>query len=153
MALPAEFKPLADKSFDEDAARHLLSRAGFGGTPEQVRALAGLGLAKAVDVLVDYEKREYADPDAEAFDADILKPLTDDERQALAAARRRNDQETLQRFERERNRRQAADRDQFRELQKWWLRRMIQSPRPLEEKMTLFWHGHFANGYRTVDES
>ncbi len=26
----------------------------------------------------------------------------------------------------------------------WWLRRMIQTPHPLQEKMTLFWHGHFA---------
>ena len=26
----------------------------------------------------------------------------------------------------------------------WWLRRMIQTPQPLLEKMTLFWHNHFA---------
>ena len=26
----------------------------------------------------------------------------------------------------------------------WWLRRMIQTPHPLLEKMTLFWHSHFA---------
>jgi hypothetical protein len=26
----------------------------------------------------------------------------------------------------------------------WWLRRMIQTPHPLQEKMALFWHGHFA---------
>ena len=26
----------------------------------------------------------------------------------------------------------------------WWLRRMIQTPHPLLEKMTLFWHNHFA---------
>jgi len=25
----------------------------------------------------------------------------------------------------------------------WWLRRMIESPHPLLEKMTLFWHSHF----------
>jgi len=29
-------------------------------------------------------------------------------------------------------------------LQAWWLRRMIQTPHPLLEKMTLFWHSHFA---------
>lgn len=29
-------------------------------------------------------------------------------------------------------------------LRAWWLRRMIETPRPLVEKMTLFWHGHFA---------
>ena len=26
----------------------------------------------------------------------------------------------------------------------WWLDRMVRTPRPLEEKLTLFWHGHFA---------
>ena len=26
----------------------------------------------------------------------------------------------------------------------WWLDRMVQTQRPLEEKLTLFWHGHFA---------
>jgi hypothetical protein len=25
----------------------------------------------------------------------------------------------------------------------WWLRRMIETPHPLQEKMTLFWHSHF----------
>lgn len=29
-------------------------------------------------------------------------------------------------------------------LRAWWLRRMIQTPHPLLEKMTLFWHNHFA---------
>ena len=28
-------------------------------------------------------------------------------------------------------------------LRAWWLRRMIQTPHPLLEKMTLFWHDHF----------
>ncbi len=26
----------------------------------------------------------------------------------------------------------------------WWANRMVDSPRPLREKMALFWHGHFA---------
>ncbi|MBN2138586.1 MAG: DUF1800 domain-containing protein [Sedimentisphaerales bacterium] len=30
------------------------------------------------------------------------------------------------------------------DLRAWWVRRMIQTPHPLLEKMTLFWHGHFA---------
>ncbi|MEY2611463.1 MAG: hypothetical protein RL069_274, partial [Planctomycetota bacterium] len=31
-------------------------------------------------------------------------------------------------------------------LAAWWVHRMIHSPSPLIEKMTLFWHGHFATG-------
>src|SRR5262249_28155860 len=30
------------------------------------------------------------------------------------------------------------------DLQLWWIIRMIQTKRPFEEKMTLFWHNHFA---------
>ncbi len=26
----------------------------------------------------------------------------------------------------------------------WWAERMVASPQPLQEKMALFWHGHFA---------
>ena len=31
--------------------------------------------------------------------------------------------------------------------QSWWLRRMQTSPWPLEERMVLFWHDHFATSY------
>lgn len=36
------------------------------------------------------------------------------------------------------------------ELQSIWLHRMLRSPHPLLEKMTLFWHGHFATSYAKV---
>ena len=36
------------------------------------------------------------------------------------------------------------------QLRAWWLRRMIQSPYPLQEKMTLFWHSHFATNAEKV---
>jgi uncharacterized protein (DUF1800 family) len=31
-------------------------------------------------------------------------------------------------------------------VQTWWLQRMVQTARPLEEKMTLFWHGLLTSG-------
>jgi uncharacterized protein (DUF1800 family) len=36
------------------------------------------------------------------------------------------------------------------QLRAWWLRRMIQTPHPLQEKMTLFWHSHFATNAAKV---
>ena len=36
-------------------------------------------------------------------------------------------------------------------MQSNWMFRMINSPRPLEEKMVLFWHHVFATGYSKVD--
>ena len=35
-------------------------------------------------------------------------------------------------------------------LASWWLHRMLNTPTPLIEKMTLFWHGHFATGAEKV---
>ncbi|MDH4238828.1 MAG: DUF1800 domain-containing protein [Phycisphaerae bacterium] len=35
-------------------------------------------------------------------------------------------------------------------LRAWWLRRMILTPHPLLEKMTLFWHSHFATNSANV---
>ena len=38
----------------------------------------------------------------------------------------------------------AAESDSADSLRGWWLRRMVETPHPLLEKMTLFWQGHFA---------
>jgi uncharacterized protein (DUF1800 family) len=37
------------------------------------------------------------------------------------------------------------------DLQLWWLNRMLTTQRPLQEKMTLFWHGHFATAASKVN--
>jgi len=36
------------------------------------------------------------------------------------------------------------DLQNLEDVQTWWLYRMLHTPRPLQEKLTLFWHGHFA---------
>lgn len=36
-------------------------------------------------------------------------------------------------------------------LQRWWLYRMLNSPRPVEERITLFWHGHFTTAAGKVN--
>ena len=38
-------------------------------------------------------------------------------------------------------------------LRAWWLRRMIETPHPLLEKVTLFWHDFFAVGAAGVDDA
>ena len=37
-------------------------------------------------------------------------------------------------------------------LQRWWMDRMIVTSTPLREKLTLFWHGHFATGAAKVGD-
>jgi len=43
-----------------------------------------------------------------------------------------------------------ASVDSANDLRAWWLRRMILTPYPLLEKMTLFWHSHFATNASEV---
>ncbi len=146
-------QPLPEKAFDYDAAVHLLNRAGFGGTPAQARGLADMGLHKAVDQLVKYESIAYESVTADLFDSDIMSPPTEEQRVSSQKARQSNDEEALAALQRERQRKQGLDRKQIAELQMWWIKRMIETPRPLEEKMTLFFHGHFTTGYRTIEDS
>ena len=99
--------------WNRDAAAHLLRRAGFGGTPAEVDALAARGLDGAVSQLVD-----YGAIDTTAFEA----ALTAKNYNLLTT----------------------------RGLQQWFLDRMANSPRPLEEKMTYFWNLHWTSGISKV---
>ncbi|MCC5821992.1 MAG: DUF1800 domain-containing protein [Phycisphaerales bacterium] len=144
--LPAE-------EFGHREARHLLLRAGFGGTDQQIETMLEWGLDRAVDHLVDYESIP-TEPDArDLFDHNIMRPLSRQERAQLQAARQRGDEDTLARFRRQRQQSQRDDRRQMADIRRWWLSRMISTPRPLEEKLTLLWHGHFTTSYRTVEDS
>jgi uncharacterized protein (DUF1800 family) len=150
----SSLKPLDPKEFDQRKAQHLLQRAGFGGTPQQAEALESLGLQKAVEYIVNYAQLPDPNPPAiDDYDKDIIRPPTKAERDAIRKARENGDEEMVDKFRTERQRRQRADRKQIAQMERWWLQRMVSTPRPLEEKLTLFWHGHFATGYRTIENS
>lgn len=153
MPINPSLKALDKQEFDYWKAVHLLNRAGFGGTPAQARALANMGLDAAIDYIVDYEKVTADGVTADQFDKDIMRPANSEERAEVEQARRTGNEALLEKYRQERQQRQAEDRRQMAEMQKWWLKRMIETPRPLEEKMTLFWHGHFATGYRAIEDS
>jgi uncharacterized protein (DUF1800 family) len=46
-----------------------------------------------------------------------------------------------------------ADSNNGVQLRAWWLHRMLYSPHPLQEKMTLFWHNHFATSNNKVQNA
>ena len=139
--------------FKYEQARHLLWRAGFGGTPKQIQTLASWGPKKAVDYILNTKGLDWDAKSADQFDKDIMRPPTADERAMYAAARRSSDEDGLAKIRLERQRRERDDRQQIQVMQRWWLRRMIETPKPLEEKVALFWHGHLATGYRTIENS
>ena len=152
------FSPLPDNQFDAYKAAHLLWRAGFGGTWDEAEALAKMGLPAAVEGLVNFPKTPIPMPECAAMQEDDksfqarIKVLTDADRKAAQEARRK------------------AESDNINELKFWWLNRMLASatsnadafgieitsgknvgvpdiPSPLQEKMALFWHSHFASSF------
>ncbi|HYE62781.1 MAG TPA: DUF1800 domain-containing protein [Phycisphaerales bacterium] len=152
-SIEKSLRPLDPKRFGYAQARHLLWRAGFGGTEQQVQTLVSWGPAKSVEHLINYDKVPGEPVKEDAFDKDIMRPPTEEERRAQAAARRSQNQEEISRLQRLRQDRARTDRGQMGDIQKWWLKRMIETARPLEEKLTLFWHGHFATSFRSVEDS
>lgn len=136
-------RPIRVSQWDMNKARHLLNRAGFGIPTERYRDLARMTPMQAVDALLDYE----AFPTAPTR-PDFLLPSEDFEHErrtarALPAPERTKALMEMRRRERER----------IEQLKVWWLERTATTSRPLEEKMTLFWHGHFATSARKVQSS
>ncbi len=132
-ALPAD-------AWDAGAAAHLLRRAGFSGSPADVQRLANMGLDAAVGSLVDYRDIAFECSPPPIAELAAENPLSRREARALSESERQE----LQQKQRQ------AERRSFEEVRVWWIERMQRSPRPLEEKMTLFWHGHFTSGMREV---
>ena len=152
-----DFSPITPQDWGEAEARHLLERAGFGGTPAEVAALAALTPEAAVRRMVHFEGAPEARlPSFEPsgiFD-DGLDPFPPSRPATTALARRQGEALGIQAkpsgnrplqpvvnafFYWLRASRLETDRVAY-----WWANRMLQSPRPLEERMALFWHGHFA---------
>ncbi len=135
-------KPLAPQAWDYAKARHLLNRAGFGGTPQEVQKLYEMGLYQAVDHLVNFHLQPPADVPFDAVPPAAADPLAGKLRIPGAAGRaaRTTAQAT-------------AYNAQEGRLIRWWLKRLVESPRPLQEKLTLFWHGLFATQASVVKHS
>lgn len=106
----------------EEQFEHLLRRAGFGARPDELDTFRKLSFPSAIDRLINYEDIPD-DVDSKIFQPGYAGVTT---RGAFAPAT--NIVDSRQR----------------------WLFRMIHSNRPLQEKMTLFWHNHFATGYTKV---
>lgn len=131
------------EKWDAAKARHLLNRAGFGGPSERLAKLTAMEPDQAVAYFVDYE----SNPGVTAVPDFLVKPKSPEEIKQLYAgldvdARRKKSNEL-----------QAEERAAIQSLKGWWLERMHTSERPLEEKLALFWHGHFATSAQKVKSS
>jgi len=135
-------KPL-NTPWDYAKAAHLLNRAGFGGTPSEIEALQKAGMEGAVEQLLSAPADQAQFPPPDWAKPQNLVAMA--EEAAMMA-----DEQTRKQFRQER---QKEDRNRFESLVTWWIQRMRHTPNPLQEKMTLFWHGHFATSSQKVRET
>jgi uncharacterized protein (DUF1800 family) len=137
-------KPLASDRWNYTTAAHLLNRAGFGGPPVEIQKLDGLGLDGAVSSLLDYESIPDP-PDTPAWakpDPELMQKIRDAYQHGTPDDKRQLQQEQAK-----------IQRERMLELRGWWLNRMTNGPRPLQEKLVLFWHGHFATSVEKVRDA
>jgi uncharacterized protein (DUF1800 family) len=108
-----------------EEAAHLARRLGFGNPPvAEVERLRRLGMELAIEQLM--RSSQDAATVANPFDLTAAFQQAIDNNVNNPAAR------TIG----------AA--------QAWWLHHMLTTPEPFTEKLTLFWHGHFATGLDKV---
>jgi uncharacterized protein (DUF1800 family) len=110
-------------SLSFDEAAHLLRRMGFGGTSDEIDALSSRGREGAVDFLINYNQI-----DNKAMD-DLLLQSFDFLANPITNQNINNG-----------------------EIRRWWFTRLVHTKRQFEEKMTLFWHNHFATSSSKVQD-
>jgi uncharacterized protein (DUF1800 family) len=106
----------------EQQIEHLMRRAGFGATQEEIDDYTDLGFRAGIDRLVEFEDTP-----------DVVDTLIG--KSGYAGVTARGD------FLPNANITDARQR---------WLFRAVHSRRPLQEKMALFWHNHFATAYTKI---
>lgn len=117
---------------DREMVAHLLRRAIFGPTAEEVDAAERDGV-EATIARVAGPSGPLVGPAVPEVGADPYYSLPKKaSRQQREAAR-------------------AARRAQVRLITEWWLDRMVANGGQLEEKMVFFWHGHWATSVEKVD--
>src|SRR2546425_1078468 len=152
-----DLTPITPADWNYDLAAHLLERAGFSGTPEEIRALAKLTPAEAVRRLVHFQNIDNSqllpfdesgvhDPGLEPFPPSrpAVTDLAKAKGEALGIKVKPSGNRRLQPVVNEFFYWLRASVLETNRVGYWWANRMVRTNRPLEEKMALFWHGHFA---------
>ncbi len=154
--------PIDAKDWNYAKAAHLLERAGFGGTPEEVTRYAAMTPEAAVRHLV--RNKDVPNP-LPAFDeSDVHEPGLEPfpvSRPAATDRAKETGESMGVKVKPAGNRRLQPVADKFfywlrasrletHRMAYWWANRMLVTERPLEEKMALFWHGHFANSEEKI---
>ncbi len=161
-----DLTPITAADWSYDRAAHLVERAGFGATPAEIERLAAMTPEAAVDALVEFAA--VVDT-AAAFEPSPIwdpgmDPFPKSRAEAVRIARETGTSMGVAMLPEGESRRLQpvvntffyglrANAVETQRLATWWGGRMLTTRRPLEEKLTLFWHGHFATGAGKVRDA
>ena len=156
-AWAGDLTPITAQEWSRGRAAHLIERAGFGGSPQEVAQLAAMTPDAAVRHLVQYQEIDNSHvpvfDESGVFDP-TLDPFPKSRADAVRIARANGEsmgikvkpggnrplQPVVDRFFYW----LRADLLEMQRAGQWWAQRMLTTKRPLQEKLALFWHGHFA---------
>jgi hypothetical protein len=152
-----DLAPIGPTDWNSEFAAHLLERAGFGGTPEEIAVFAKMAPARAVARLVRFEGTDAShlapfdhsgihDPGIEPFPPSrpAVTDLAKSKGEALGIKVKPEGNRKLQPIVNKFFYWLRASVLETNRVAYWWANRMVASPQPLREKIALFWHGHFA---------
>ena len=124
-----------------DNARHLLIRTEFSPQYERIIKFSKLSREDAVDKLLreTYSTTPISLPDWYYQKDTIKKDLHDLRKQS----RKNNDNKLRKKVK-------QLQKEYSKSMRVWWYTLMLQTPSPFTEKMTLFWHNHFATSGQKV---
>jgi len=157
-----DLTPISQKDWNAEFAAHLLERAGFGGTPEEIARFAAMTPEAAVRQLVyhkdipndlpAFDHSGIHDPGIEPFPASrpAATDLAKETGESMGVKVKPSGNRRLQPVANKFFYWLRASRLETHRVAYWWANRMLATRRPLEEKMTLFWHGHFATSEEKV---
>ncbi len=133
--------PLPAARWNLETAAHLLNRAGFGGVPGEIEATRQAGLEPTLHRLLHPPSEPEEVPTGPWTEPTNLRSKLQEVRRLKGNPQERKQKVREMRLE---------QLHELRDLRAWWLGRMKETRAPLLEKMTLFWHGHFATGAQKV---
>ena len=154
-----DLTPISTADWSYDRAEHLLGRAGFSGTPAEIQKLAEMTPEEAVRSLVEYDSipnDHLIDFEHSGFFDDSLADFPPSRPAATELAQETGESMGIRVKPEGGNRHMQPVSDRFfywlrasllesRRVSYWWAERMLDTHRPLQEKLALFWHGHFAS--------
>lgn len=143
------FSPSSRDLWDVTKAAHLLRRAGFGPLPAEIARALQAGPDGAVDALFAFPAELPALPltgEIHLAEARVDEVV----REAARTGVKPKDNPALHAAIEQANRAHGRG---LAALTEWWFDRMAKTPAPLQEKLILFWHGHFTTSAGDVHDA